>query len=445
MHEDLITAINALFPSVRAGLERLVAVPSISAPDFDPASVRASAELAASLLEEAGASGVALLEVDGAHPAVFGEVRGPAGAPTVLLYAHHDVQPPGDESLWSSPAFTPTERNGRLYGRGASDDKAGLMAHIAALTALRGSMPVNVKVIFEGEEEIGSLHMSDFLAKYGDRLAADTIVIGDSANWRAGQPAITTSLRGLVDCVVEVRTARHGVHSGMFGGPLSDALTILARLLATLHDGTGRPAVEGLLSRDADALDLTEAELREQTGVVDGLQFVGSGTLTSRIWTQPAIAVLAIDAPPVAQAINQLVPFARAKISVRLAPGDDPHGAMAALEAHLRARVPWGAEFRFIPGAEAESFELRSKGRSYEAFHEALATAWGRPAIDIGMGGAIPLVAALEQRFPQASVLLTGPGDPTSRWHAPDESQDLEELRRGCIAEAIALRLIGAS
>jgi acetylornithine deacetylase/succinyl-diaminopimelate desuccinylase-like protein len=286
--------------------------------------------------------------------------------------------------------------------------------------------------------------MADFLAKYGDRLAADTIVIGDSANWRAGQPAITTSLRGLVDCVVEVRTAHHGVHSGMFGGPFTDSLTILARLLGTLHDERGRPAVEGLLSRDADPLDLTEEELREQTGAVDGLQLVGSGTLTSRIWTQPAIAVLAIDAPPVAEAINQLVPFARAKVSVRLAPGDDPRRAMAALEAHLRARVPWGAEFHFIPGAVVESFELGSTGRSYEAFHEALATAWGRPAIDIGMGGAIPLVAALEQRLPRASILLTGPGDPTSHWHAPDESQDLEELRRGCIAEAIALRLIGA-
>lgn len=384
-----------------------------------------------------------LLEVEGAHPAVFGEVAAPAGAPTVLLYAHHDVQPPGDPADWSSPPFEPVERDGRLYGRGASDDKAGLMVHVAALTALRGAMPVGVKVIIEGEEEIGSLHMADFLARYGDQLAADTIVIGDSANWRLGQPSLTTSLRGLIDCTVEVRTARHGVHSGMFGGPLVDALTILTRLLATLHDNRGRPTVEGLVSRDAEPLDLTEEELREQAGVTAGLQFVGEGSLTSRIWMQPAIAVLAIDAPPVAEAINQLVPVARAKVSVRLAPGDVPARAMAALEAHLRAHIPWGAELRFTPGAQAEPFELTEKGRSYEAFHAGLAEAWGRPAIDIGVGGTIPLVAALAQRFPAASVLLTGVGEPLSRWHGPDESQDFEELRRGCLAEAIALRLIG--
>ncbi|MGE0226958.1 MAG: dipeptidase [Dehalococcoidia bacterium] len=443
MYEDLRSTVDQIFPRVRAGLERLVAIPSVSAPDFDPAPVRASAEASASLLEEAGLRDVRLLEIEGAHPAVFGEVAGPAGSPTVLLYAHHDVQPPGDPADWTSPPFEPVERNGRLYGRGASDDKAGLMVHVAAITALRDAMPLNVKVIIEGEEEIGSLHMTDFLARYGDALAADTIVIGDSANWRLGQPSLTTSLRGLVDCTVEIRTASHGVHSGMFGGPLVDALTVLTRLLATLHDDRGRPAVEGLVSRDADPLDLTEDELREQAGAASGVQFVGEGTLTSRIWMQPAISVLAIDAPPVAEAINQLVPVARAKISVRLAPGDVPDRAMAALEAHLRARVPWGAELRFTPGARAEPFELTEKGRSYEAFHAGLAAAWGRPAIDIGVGGTIPLVAALAERFPRASVLLTGVGEPYSRWHAPDESQDLEELRRGCLAEAIALRLIG--
>ncbi len=445
MHEDLIAAIDGLFPSVRTSLAQLVSIPSVSAPDFDPAPMRASAELTATLLEGAGLRSVSLLEIEGAHPAVFGETPGPAGSPTVLLYAHHDVQPPGGEAAWTSPPFTPAERGGRLYGRGASDDKAGLMVHVAALTALRDAMPVHVKVIVEGEEEIGSPHMAELLSRYGDRLGADTVVIADSANWRIGQPALTTSLRGLIDCVVEVRTAQHGVHSGMFGGPLIDALTVLAHLLATLHDEHGRPTVEGLVSRDADALDLTEAELREQASVIEGLQLAGSGTLTSRIWMQPAIAVLAIDAPPVAEAINQLVPVARAKVSVRLAPGDDPRKAMRALEAHLRARVPWGAELRFVPGAQADPFELRIKGRSYEAFHQGLAAAWERSAIDVGVGGTIPLVAALAERYPEASILLTGVGDPTSRWHGPDESQDLEELRRGCLAEAIALRLIGAA
>jgi cysteinylglycine-S-conjugate dipeptidase len=445
MHEDLKAAIDSLFPEVRAGLESLVRIPSVSAPGYPTERVWEAAEATRALLVDAGVENATFLETDGAPPAVFGEVAGPIGAPSVLLYAHYDVQPPGPNSEWTTPPFEPVERDGRLHGRGASDDKAGLMGHIAALTVHRGAMPVTVKVIVEGEEEIGSPHLGAFIERYAERLAADVIVIADSSNWRVGEPALTTSLRGLVDCIVEVRTLEQGVHSGMFGGPLPDALTTLARLLATLHAPDGTAAVRGLTTAVAPALDLSEAELREQAHPVDGVQLIGQGSIAARIWAQPAISVLAIDAPPVAEAINQLVPMARAKISVRLAPGDDPDRALAALEAHLHRHAPWGAHVTVTPGARAQPFALGKRAGGYAAFAAGMREAWGRDAVEMGVGGTIPFVAALQEAFPDAEVLLTGVGDPLSRWHGPDESQDLVELKRGCLAEAIALRLLGGA
>jgi acetylornithine deacetylase/succinyl-diaminopimelate desuccinylase-like protein len=248
-----------------------------------------------------------------------------------------------------------------------------------------------------------------------------------------------------VDCIVEVRTLDQGVHSGMFGGPLPDALTALARLLATLHAPDGTPAVSGLTSAARPALELDEAELREQAKPVESVRLIGQGSIAGRIWAQPAISVLAIDAPPVAEAINQLVPVARAKVSVRLAPGDDPDRALAALEAHLYANAPWGAKVTVTLGARAQPFGLTRRSRGYHAFAAGMHEAWGREAVEIGVGGTIPFVAALQEAYPDAEVLLTGVGDPLSRWHGPDESQDLDELKRGCLAEAIALRLLGSA
>ncbi len=257
-----------------------------------------------------------------------------------------------------------------------------------------------------------------------------------------GHPALTTSLRGLVDCVVEVRTLRQGVHSGLFGGAFPDALSTLVRLLATLHDDQGRVAIPELVEGSADPLDLTEEELREQAGALPGVQLMGEGSLTSRIWTQPAVAVLAIDAPRVSEAINQLVPSARAKVSVRLAPGDDPDRVAEALARHLKSHVPWGAEVEVTAGAQAEAFALDTTGPAYEAFRAGFRAAWGREPVDIGVGGSIPFVAAFAATFPAAAILLTGVADPTSAAHGPNESQHLGDLARGALAEAIALRLL---
>jgi acetylornithine deacetylase/succinyl-diaminopimelate desuccinylase-like protein len=442
MHTNLVTMVEQLYPSLRTDLERLVRIPSVSADGFDPAEVRRCAIAVQELMRETGLSNTQILEIEGAHPAVFGEIPAPDGAPTVLLYAHHDVQPPGPDDIWTTPAFAPIERDGRLYGRGAADDKAGIAVHLGAVRAHGGAPPVGVKVFIEGEEEIGSLNLDAFLATYHELLSADVIVIADSGNWRAGTPALTTSLRGLVDCVIEVRTLEHGVHSGQFGGALPDALTVLCRTLATLHDEHGNVAIPGLVGNDADPLDLTEEELRSQAGALPGTQLIGEGSVTGRTWTMPSASVLAIDAPPVKEAINQLLPSARAKVSVRIAPGDDPDRAMKALVAHLEANVPWGAEVTVTPGAAGDAIALDTEGPAYDAYRAAFREAWGTATVEMGVGGSIPFVAAFQEAFPKAAILLTGVADPTSRPHGPNESLDLDDFRRGILAEAIALRLL---
>ena len=443
MHSDLRESIDQMQQWMRSALEDLVRIPSVSAPGFDPGNVQASAEAAAALLETSGVYGVRLLEIEGAHPAVYGELPGGAGAQTVLLYAHHDVQPPGPADEWRSPPFEPVEREGRLHGRGSSDDKAGIVLHAAALRAHGARPPVGVKLFFEGEEEIGSRHLGAFLDTYGPLLEADAIVVADSANWKVGVPSFTTSLRGLVDCVVEVRVLRSAVHSGQFGGALPDAITALARVLATLHDERGRPAILGLRGYEGPALEYSEEDLRAQAEVLESVELIGEGSLSSRLWTRPAISVLAIDAPPVQEAINQLVPVARAKVSLRIAPGDDPDQAMNALTDHLRRAAPWGASVTITPGARGRAFTLDTGGPAYDAFSKGFREAWGTEPVETGVGGSIPFVAAFSEAYPEASIVLNGVADPTSHAHGPNESVDLQELFRGALAEAIALRLLG--
>ncbi|WP_129667115.1 M20/M25/M40 family metallo-hydrolase, partial [Phytoactinopolyspora endophytica] len=336
---DLRDSVQAVLPSARADLERLVRIPSVSADPAATTAVRSSAEAVADLAREAGAVDAQILAVDGGAPAVVAHWPAPDGAPTVLLYAHHDVQPPGNVDDWTSEPFEPTERDGRLFGRGAADDKAGVMAHIAALRAFDGRPPVGVVLFAEGEEEIGSPTFTAFLETYRDRLSADVIVVADSVNWSVDVPALTTSLRGLVDCQVEVRVLERAVHSGIFGGPIVDALTALCRLLATLHDAQGDVAVPGLAADTAADLDYPAERFREEASVLDGVQLSGTGSLVDRLWTKPAVSVLGIDAPTVADAANILVHRARAKVSMRLAPGQDPRAAMDALGEHLRGHA----------------------------------------------------------------------------------------------------------
>jgi cysteinylglycine-S-conjugate dipeptidase len=425
---------------VRRDLEHLIRIPSVSFDGFDPAEVHRSAEVTAEVLSASGAQGVRLVKVDGAHPAVLGEVPGPGDGPTVLLYAHHDVQPPGNEADWESPPFMPSERDGRLFGRGSCDDKAGIALHQSALLAHEGRPPVDVKLFIEGEEEQGSPNLEAFLHQHGEELRADVIVLADATNWRIGVPGLTTKLRGLVDCVVEVRTLDHAVHSGMHGGPFPDALSALSRILASLHDDQGNVAVEGLASSSHDPLDLTEEECREYAGAVDGLHTLGEGALTERLWTRPALSVLGIDAPSVHEAANILVPVARAKVSLRLPPGQEPQPAMAALIRHLDSNAPWGVKVTVTPGASAWPYEVRADGPVFDAARSAFREAWGTDSVDIGAGGTIPFVKAFADAFPDSSILLTGVEDPDGRAHGANESLLLEDFGKVCLGEALLLR-----
>jgi len=437
----LRTAVSDVLPSVLADLEALVRIPSVSADPERAADVRRSAEATAELFRAEGFADVQILASDGGAPAVVARKPAPDGAPTVLLYAHHDVQPVGNLEDWESEPFEPTERGERLYGRGAADDKAGIAAHLAAIRAHAGRPPVGVTVFVEGEEEIGSPTLETFLAEHKDLLAADVIVIADSANWDIGVPALTTSLRGLVDVFVEVSTLEHGVHSGLWGGVAPDAVTALVRLLATLHDDEGNVAVRGLASGPAADIDYPEERVRAEAAMLDGVEFLGSGSIVERLWTKPAIATIGFDATATADASNTLIPSATAKISMRLAPGDNAESAQRRLIEHLEEHVPWGARIEVTPGrSNGEPSVIKAEGPAYDAARAAFREAWdGTEPVDVGIGGSIPFIAAFQAAFPDAAVLVTGVEDPDTRAHGVNEGLHLKEFARVCLAETLLL------
>ena len=440
MSMSLDQAVRQVLPSVRADLEQLVRIPSVSADPAAAPHLDRSAREVAERLRGAGLPEVDILRVPGGQPAVVARRPAPPGAPTVLLYAHHDVQPPGDPASWDTEPFEPAESGGRLYGRGAADDKAGIAVHLAALRAHGDRLPVGVTVLIEGEEEIGSPTLLPFLDTFAERLAADVVVFADAVNWTAEVPSLTTSLRGGATVTVELRTLDHAVHSGLFGGPVPDALTALCRLLATLHDERGDVAVAGLSRGTADPVDLTEARLRADAGVLDGVRLIGIGGLTDRLWAAPSITVIGLDAPATRDASNTLLPAARARVSLRVAPGDDADRARDALEAHLRSHTPWGAHVTMTSGGTAAPYTVRTGGPGYVAARQALAEAWGTPAVDMGVGGSIPFVTAYAERFGAADILITGVEDPDARAHGANESLHLATFERACLAEALLLR-----
>jgi cysteinylglycine-S-conjugate dipeptidase len=438
-------AVREVMPSVRADLESLVRIPSVSADPARADDVRRSAEATAELFRAEGFDDVRILSAGGGAPAVVARRLGPEGAPTVLLYAHHDVQPVGDPADWDSDPFEPTERGSRLYGRGAADDKAGIAAHLAAVRAHGADLPVGVTVFVEGEEEVGSPTLGAFLEAHQDLLGADVIVIADSGNWDIGEPALTTSLRGLVDCFVEVRTLDHGVHSGMWGGVVPDALMVLVRLLATLHDDEGNVAVAGLVSAPAADVDYPLERVRAESGVAEGVELIGSGSVVERLWTKPAVTVIGLDATRTVDASNTLAPSAKAKISVRLAPGDSSEQVMARVREHLEKHVAWGAQVTFTPGEYGEPTLIDATGPAYDAARAAFREAWdGVEPVDMGVGGSIPFIAAFVEAFPAAAVLVTGVEDPDTRAHGANEGLHLAEFERVCLAEALLLHHLAA-
>jgi cysteinylglycine-S-conjugate dipeptidase len=444
--QQLRDAVQQVLPSVRADLEALVRIPSVSA---DPAlkdEVRRSAEATAELFGAEGLD-VSILSSGNGAPAVVAKKAAPPGAPTVLLYAHHDVQPVGDRTLWDSEPFEPTERGERLYGRGAADDKAGIAAHLAAVRALGGDLPVGVTVFVEGEEEVGSPTLEAFLAEHEETLAADVIVIADSTNWDIGLPALTTTLRGNVDVFVDVETLDHGVHSGMWGGLVPDAMMAMVRLLSTLHDDEGNVAVEGLFSGPASDVDYPEGRIRAESSVLDGVSLIGSGSPVERLWTKPSISIIGLDTTRTAEASNTLLPKVRAKVSLRVAPGDDATSALQKLTRHLETHAPWGAKVSVTPGRESgQPGVIHAQGPVYDTARASFRDAWdGVEPVDIGVGGSIPFIASFQKAFPEAAVLVTGVEDPDTRAHGANEGLHLEEFERVCLAETLLLHRLGTA
>lgn len=448
---SLITAVNAGFPSAIADLSQLVRIPSVSWAAFDPEQVARSADAVAALVNALGVFDtveVARAAEAGSpdklgQPAVLATRAARNGRPTVLLYAHHDVQPPGLEGEWESPPFEPTLRGDRLFGRGTADDKAGVMAHIAAIRALvetSGSdFDLGIALFIEGEEEFGSRSFSNFLHEHRDELAADAIVVADSGNWNVDTPALTVGLRGNVTFRLALSTLEHATHSGMNGGAVPDAMMAMVMLLATLYNADGSVAVDGLTGADPATPEYSEERLREESGLLPGVHPIGSGSILGRIWSKPSITITGIDAPSVANASNTLAPRTAVRISARVAPGQQAADAYAALEAHLRAQVPFGAHLEIDDVDMGSPFSVDTSGWAVAEAKQSMADAWRADVVDMGVGGSIPFIATLVDVFPDAQILVTGVEDPDSRAHSPNESLHLGVFRRAVLTEAVLL------
>ncbi|MCO7202590.1 dipeptidase [Microbacterium sp. CnD16-F] len=443
-------------PAALADLGSLVRIPSIAFPGFDRAEVQRSAEAVKTLVEGLGiferveiATAVVPETGEEGMPAVLATRPARNGRPTILLYAHHDVQPVGDESLWESPPFEPTLRDGRIYGRGAADDKAGIMAHIGALRALVDAVgtdfDLGVNLFFEGEEEAGSASFAQFLSDNADALRADVIVVADSGNWDSETPALTVSLRGNARFTLDIETLEHASHSGMFGGAVPDAMLAAVTLLATLWDEDGAVAVAGLESRVAATPPYSEETLRSEAGLPEGVSPIGRDEILSRIWNKPSITITGIDAPSVRNASNTLTPKVSVVISTRVAPGQAAADAFAAIEAHLRSHAPFGARLTFRDVDFGDPFLVDTSGPAVEAARAALESGYGRTPVDIGVGGSIPFIADLVREFPGAEILVTGVEDPHARAHSPNESLHVETFRNALVTEALLLASLDAS
>jgi len=457
---EVLDSIDRRFDATIEELIELARIPSVSAAGFDPVEVDRSAERVAELFSAVGLHGVEILRIEGAHPYVTAEWldAGP-DAPTALIYAHHDVQPPGRLEHWQTPAFEPTRRaDGRLYGRGVVDDKAGILLHVAAIRAwldTKGSLPINVKLIIEGEEEIGSDHLAEFLRIHRERFDTDVLILSDTANLETGIPSLTTSLRGMVVVDVTLRAIDHPIHSGMWGGPVPDAATALSMLLARLVDDSGEIAIPGLLDdvpvlsaaqRAAlDALPFDEAAFRRDAGMPEGSRFAGDDryTVYERIWYRPSLAITALEGMPLATAANQLIAEAKARVGVRLAPGQDADRAARLLVEFLASDPPHGVIVELEATTAVPGWQTTPEGPAFDAARRALAAGFGRESVEIGCGGSIPFVGPFSRVLGGIPALLLGLEDPPCNAHGENESLDLEDFHKASLSSAHLLAELG--
>lgn len=432
---SIATTVRALMPQLRSDLEALIRIPSVSAPGEISNELLQAAALTEQLFADAGVQ-TQLIELPGTAPLVTGEIPAPPGAPTVLLYSHYDVVGAGDEALWTSPPFEPTERDGAIYARGSADTKSNVLAHVGALRAWEGRPPVGIKLLIEGHEESGSGALLGFPAERPELFAADALVIGDSGSIEPGVPTLTTALRGVANLTLEARTMGSGGHSGLFGGAAPDALLAITHALASLHDARGDVAVGGLRREPWPGEGMAETTFRALGSILPDAPLIGTGDLGSRIWSGPAITVIGLDAPPVDGAVNAVSPYARAMLNVRVHPEQDAGEAQRVVIAHLESLQPLGIELKVTPGPVGNGYSAKTDGPAYAAAREAWSMAWGRDVVLAGSGGAIPVVSALAAACPEAEVLLVGTGDGFAGIHGPDERVLLSEFERATVAEA---------
>lgn len=427
----------------RSDLERLVAIPSVADPSiYPPERCLEAAHLVCDAFADAGIAGCEVLQMPDGHPAVYGSRPAPAGAPTVLLYSHYDVQPAMDERDWASPPFALTERDGRWYGRGAADCKGNIVAQLTTLRALGPEGPaVGLKILIEGAEEQGTGGLERFVAEHSALVAADVVLVCDSGNVAAGVPTLTRSLRGIANVIVTVSSLSGAMHSGMFGGAAPDALVALVRMLGTLHDDAGNVSVDGVdASGSWQGSEYEEQAFRADVGLLDGVQLIGSGSVADMLWARPAISFLGIDCPPVAGSAAAIQPHARARVSMRVPPGMDPSAAQDALVNHLQAVAPWGVQVEMEREPPAPPFAANMQGPAFETMVAAMRTAYGADVTIAGQGGSIPLCDAFAKALPGAEVMLLGVEEPRCLIHGPNESVDPSEIERIALTNACFLQ-----
>jgi acetylornithine deacetylase/succinyl-diaminopimelate desuccinylase-like protein len=400
------------------------------------------AEATVDLLHRYGIADARLIDLPEGYPLVYGELTAPSGAPTLLMYSHYDVQPAKPDG-WDTDPWKGTSKDGRLYGRGAADNKSGILINAASVRAWAGRLPVGVRFVVEGEEETAS-HLPAFIRDHPDLFQCDLFVINDNGNLTVGEPALTTTLRGEVSCRVTLSTLDHAVHSGSFGGAAPDALVALIRMLSTLHNAAGEIQIQGLHAAPPSGSEFPEPLFRSMAGVCEGVNLIGTGPLGERLWSKPSASVIGIDAPSVNEASNILIPKATAAVSMRIAPGADPDNELRLLMGHLRNAAPWNAQVELQQVTAFPGFVCPTGGPGFTAARAALERAFGKPVRTIGAGGSIPLVETLHQAVPLAEFVLWGCADlARSRVHGTNESVDIGEIERMIVAQSLLIQLLG--